>query len=365
MFKRFLLLVVTIPTLLGFTNTIVSCKLDLEPEVLIVTSYENAHQQSSEDKIIFQKLQEIYGEKVVTAIFSYEDANKYADIFISLITKFNLKKVFILDPSFINYLPKTSDEAEPNNALVRVLQQYTNVDFYFFNNQISDTVKQTNNIYEFRFDVGNKATPTPALTYGAAAAKHFYEQITDDSGAIDTNKYNFDVNRAGQWVVRVGMLNNIGSAYQEKVIEDFKTNLASNVPNNTIYEYYSLDLDITNVYSFKNSQLVKEGATFLYNSDYVNFIFNSNYWYNNAIVQAASSATQTKTTAFIANSVTDKDDYKYKGVNYMVFAYNLDLSILEHTTNNKFPTDFEVVDDAPEKEHAYGLNSNLNFVDGD
>lgn len=363
MFKRFLLLVVSIPALLGFTSSIVACKWDLSPEVLLVTSYENAQEQSSEDKIIYQKLQSIYGHNLVTAMFSIVDDNTYATIFSNLITKFNLKKIFILDPKFVDYLPKTSENETPSTNLVRTLQQYANVDFYFFNNQISNNVKITNNIYEFRYDTANKANASPT-SYGALAAKHFYEQITV-GGNINTDKYNFDVDPDdSKWVIRIGLLNNIGSAYQQKVVDDFLASLDANLPTNTKYEYYALNLRISNSYTPSNVQIVEQAASWLYENDHVNFIFNSNYWYNNAIAHATSSANQSKTTKFIANSVTDKNDYKYKGGNYLLFAYNLDLTILEATKDNSFPATSQVTDDAPEKNNAYGLNDNLTFVDG-
>lgn len=363
MFKRFLLLVVTIPALLGFTSKIVACQWDLDPKVLLVTSYENAQEQATEDKIVYQKLQSVYGHKLLTAIFNAADDNTYANILSNLIIKFDLKKIFILDPKFATYLPKDSTNEAPNTNLIRVLQQYTNVDFYFFNNQISNNVKNTSNIYEFRFDTPNKEQPNPQ-TYGALAAKHFYDQITKEDGTINTDKYNFDVALDGKWIVRIGVLNNIGSSYQQKIVDDFLTNLGNNVPTNTKYKYYALNLKISNSYTPYNTQLVEQAASWLYQSDHVNFVFNSNYWYNNAIAHAASSADQQKTTKFIANSVTNKDDYKYKGGNYMLFAYNLNLAILDYTVDNSFSATLEVLDDAPERVHAYGLNDNLTFVDG-
>lgn len=363
MFKRFLLLVVAIPTFFGFTSTIVACQGDLSPEVLVVTSYENAEQQSSEDKLIFQKLRDVYGVNVVTAVFSPLDDNTYAIIFANLINKFNLKKVFILDPKFVSYLPKDSSNPRPNSNLIRVLQQFSNVDFYFFNNQIANSVKVTNNIYEFRYDTPNKAKPS-ATTYGVAAAKHFYEQITDGSGKIDTDRFNFDVDETGKWIVRIGTINNSGNPKQEKVMKDFLAELVNNVPANTKYEYYAFDVSISNSYNNANAQIIEQAASFLYQYDHVNFVFNNNYWYNNAIAHAASSAKQTKTVKFVANSVVNAKDYEYKNGNYLLFAYNLDLDFLTYTKDNQFPNDLAVADDAPEKDHAYGLNENLTFVDG-
>lgn len=370
MFKRFLLLVVTIPTLLGFTSSIVACKAELTPQVLLITSYEHAQERSSEDKIIYQKLRAIYGANLVTAIFSHEDDNTYANILVSLITKFNLKKVYILDPAFITYLPKVSSESQPNSNLIRVLEQFSNVDFFFFNNQIANTIKNTNNIYEFRFDTGNKEQPNPKLSYGAAVAKHFYHELTDDLNRINIDRYNFDVDSEGKWVVRIGVINNIGDDYQQKMIEDFTKalELNENVPLDTRYEFYELNLtNISNSYSADNIRLVEEASKLLYQQNYVNFIFNSNYWYNEAIAHAASTTAAisryTKTIKFIANSVTNKDDYKYQGVNYMMFSYYLDFSILGHTVDNSLPEGYQVVDDAPENFHAYGVNNNLNFVD--
>lgn len=364
MFKRFLLLVVAIPTFFGFSSTIVACQGDLSPEVLVVTSYENAVQQASEDKLIFQELQDVYGANLVTAAFSPLDDNTYAIIFANLINKFNLKKVFVLDPKFVGYLPKDSSDTRPNSNLVRVLQQFSNVDFYFFNNQIANSIKVTNNIYEFRYNTPSKAKPTP-ITYGAAAAKYFYEQITDGSGNIDTNRFNLDVDNRGQWIVRIGTINNSGRPDQEKVIKDFLTELANNVPTNTKYEYYAFDVNIANSYNNANAEIMEQAASFLYQYDHVNFVFNSNYWYNNAIAHAASSSKQTKTAKFIANSVVNAKDYEYKDRNYLLFAYNLDLEFLTYTKTNQFPDVLAVADDAPEKDHAYGLNENLTFIDGD
>lgn len=47
----------------------------------------------------------------------------------------------------------------------------------------------------------------------------------------------------------------------------------------------------------------------------------------------------------------------------MMFSYYLDFSILGYTVDNSLPEGYQVVDDAPENFHAYGVNSNLNFVD--
>lgn len=363
MFKRFLLLVIAIPTFFGFSSTIVACQGDLSPEVLVVTSYENAEQQASEDKLIFQKLRDIYGGNLVTAIFSPLDDNTYAIIFANLINKFNLKKVFILDPKFVAYLPKDNSDTRPNSNLIRVLQQFSNVDFYFFNNQIANSIKVTNNIYEFRYDTPNKEKLSPT-TYGAAAAKHFYEQITKEDGSINTDRFNFDVDNRGQWIVRIGTINNSGSLNQEKIMKDFLRALANNVPTNTRYEYYAFDVSISNSYNNANAQIVEQAASFLYQYDHVNFVFNNNYWYNNAIAHAASSSKRTKTVKFIANNVTNAKDYEYQNGNYLLFAYNLDLAFLAYTVDNQFPANLAVADDAPEKDHAYGLNENLTFVDG-
>lgn len=368
MFKRFLLFIVTIPALMGFTASIVACSWDLNPDVLLITSYENGQEHITEDQIIYQKLRSIYGQKSISAIFSHQDDNFYANILQNLITKYNLKKVFILDPSFNDYLPKTSSDNLPNTNLVRVLHQFTNVDFYFFNNQIADSIKVTNNIYEFRFDMPNQGQPNPSLTYGATVAKHFYDQLVTSSGDIDTSRYNFDINNNAQWVIRIGVINNIGNNYQQKVIDDFKTALGSNVPNNTIYQYYSVDLKITNSYNSDNVKVVHEAANSLYQNNYVNFIFNSNSWYNDAIalsaIENSALPVYTKTIKFIVNSVSDKDTYKIRNKNYMMFSYNVDFIVLNNTVDNTIPDTYQVLDTAPEKFHAYGLNSNLNFVDG-
>lgn len=370
MLKRFLLLVVTIPTLLGFTSKIVACQWELNPKVLLITSYENAHEQSTEDKIIYQKLRSIYGKNVVTAVFSHEDDNTYANILINLINKFNLEKVFILDPSFIEYLPKTSSDKIFNSNLIRVLQYFTDVDFFFFNNQIADNIKITNNIYEFRFDSPNKDETNSYITYGASIAEHFYNQLVDDKGEIDTNKYNFETDSTdnNKWVVKIGILYNVGSAYHNKIIQDFVLGLIDNVPVNTKYLFYPIDLKLINSYNSDNASLVQQAASILYQHENVNFIFNSNYWYNNAIAYAASSSASiakiTKTIKFIASSVENKNDYKYQDVNYMLFSYNLDLEILDYTINNSFPEKYQVLDNAREKFHSYGLNNNLDFVDG-
>lgn len=368
MFKRFLLLVVTIPTLFGFTSSIIACQWDLNPDVLLITSYENAHEQTTEDQIIYQKLRSIYGNQAITAIFSHQDDNVYANILQNLITKFNLKKVFILDPSFNDYLPKTSSQELPNTSLIRVLQQFTNIDFYFFNNQIANTIKVTNNIYEFRFNNPSKDQANPP-TYGELLAQHFKTQlVVEGTEDIDTTKYNFDIDSQARWIIRIGVINNIGNSYQQKVIEQFIAALENNIPNNTVYQYHAIKLDITNSYNSDNVKIVEETANVLYQNNLVNFIFNSNYWYNNAIAHAAINTSSlggyTKTIKFITNSVMDKDTYKYQDKNYMMFSYNLDFAILDYTIDNSFPQGNEVPAGALENFHAYGLNNNLNFVDG-
>lgn len=77
----------------------------------------------------------------------------------------------------------------------------------------------------------------------------------------------------------------------------------------------------------------------------------------------SASKGYTKTMKFIASSVLDKNAYEYKDVNNMLFSYNLDFEILEYTTNNQFLEDNQVIDEAPEKFHSYGIN-NIIFLDG-
>lgn len=73
---------------------------------------------------------------------------------------------------------------------------------------------------------------------------------------------------------------NIGNVYHQKIIEDFcqALKLNENIPLDTKYEFYELNLNnISNSYSIDNIRLVEAAAKLLYQKNYVNFIFNSNY----------------------------------------------------------------------------------------
>ncbi|MDQ7982927.1 MAG: hypothetical protein REH79_01740 [Spiroplasma sp.] len=371
MLRRFLLLTVALPTLLGFSSKIIIYQWDLAPKVLLITSYEYAERQSSADQLIYHKLQDVYGDKVVTTVFSHGEDNTYAYILASLITRFNLKKVFILDPAFRNYLPSNSANKVNNSNLIRVLQEFTNVDFYFFNNQIANNVKVVaNNIYEFRFDEGNKEQPNPSLTYGASIAEHFVQQLIDsNTGEIAADKYNFDTNDNGQWVIKIGVINNIGNPYQQKVINEFVAALSSISIPKTVWDIKEREFKEFNLnYNFDNIQRIQTAALKFYQDERVNFIFNSNNWFNNAIAYAASHTTQkpeyTKTIKFIANNVFNKNDYQYQNINYMLFSYHLEIDVLKYTEENNIPDQYQVLDTAEENLRAYGLNNNLIFVDG-
>lgn len=369
MLKRFLLLIAGTPIILGFIGNIVACQWDLKPEVLVITSYKNAEQQNSEDQLIYHKLQEIYGNKVVATIFSDKDDNSYAYILANLIIRFNLKKIFILDPAFLKYLPRDSSEEVKNSNLIRVLEKFTNVDFYFFNNQIANSIKSiANNIYEFRFDTANQ-TQIP-VTYGAQIAEHFYQQlIIPETDEIDTNKYNFDTNEEAKWIIKIGIIKNIGNEYQQKVLDEFIDALNSNTPKDTVWEVKKIEFSQFNLnYSSDNVEQVQTIALKLYQDENVNFIFNTNNWFNNIIAYAASHTAQmleyTKTIKFITTNVFNKNNYKYKNINYMLFSYHLEIDILkELKENSEPPQGYQVLSNASENLHAYGLNDNLIFVD--
>lgn len=278
MFRYFLVLFAVFPVFSGFTSKIIACSLDLVPSVLLVTTFKNAQEKNSEDKIIYDKLKSIYKDNSVSVIFSNEDESTYISTLINLISKFNLKKVFILDSNFVSSLPKVSSESMVNTSLISFLQKYNNVDFYFFNNQIADTVKNSNNIYEFRFDTANKKQLDSTLSYGVEIARHFYEQLVDDSGSINTEKYNFTVDLDGYLIIKIGLINYIGNSYQQKILDDFKKALSDdkNIPKNTKYEFVEIAPNIINSYNNHNVQLIEEIANRMYQVSNTNFILNSN-----------------------------------------------------------------------------------------
>ena len=57
MLRRFLLLTIILPTLTTTASSISACSWDLEPTVLVLTSYEHAQHQNNNDQLVFKKLQ--------------------------------------------------------------------------------------------------------------------------------------------------------------------------------------------------------------------------------------------------------------------------------------------------------------------
>lgn len=374
MFRRLILLVMSVNFMSGLTLNTIACDWDLDPSVLLITSYNYAEKQISFDQLVYQQLKDHYGQRAVSATFNYQDDNSYAIILRNLIESYHLQKVFILDPSFINYLPHTTQTPTKSSNLIRLFQQFTNVQFYFFNNQIANNIKISSNIFEFRLNTANHDDLAP-ITYGKQIATNLYQQLTmsqgQQAGYVDSKKFKFDVDQDGHWVIKVGIINNIGNEYQQQIINQFREGLAlsANIPKDARYLIY--DINVKNPilsYNEKNISLVSQAAIKLYSINKVNFILNTNSWYNNAIDYAASYVNNllgySKTINFIGSSITDNKTYFVNNRDFLLFSYNVDLGFLDYTTENKLPDGLKVLLDAPERDNAFGINGALNFING-
>lgn len=133
MFRRFLLFTIILSTITTISSSIYAYIWNLQPIVLLITSYQQAQNQNIYDRLVYQKLQTFYGKGHVVTLFSSQDDNYYALTLRNFLSTYNIKKVYILNPSFQKYIPhqsKTSSYFTKN--LIRVLQQFQNVKFYFF-----------------------------------------------------------------------------------------------------------------------------------------------------------------------------------------------------------------------------------------
>src|SRR5436190_22134601 len=128
MLRRFLLLTIILPTLTTTASSISACSWDLEPTVLVLTSYEHAQHQNNNDQLVFKKLQKFFGNNHVTTLFSSQDDNHFATMLRSLLTTYNSKKVFVLNLSFQKYIPHSSNtDIYYTNNIVRVMHQFEDV----------------------------------------------------------------------------------------------------------------------------------------------------------------------------------------------------------------------------------------------
>lgn len=69
---------------------------------MLLTSYHQAQNQNTYDRLVYQKLQTLYGKDHVVTLFSAQDDNYYAIALRNFLSTYNIKKVFILNPSFKN-----------------------------------------------------------------------------------------------------------------------------------------------------------------------------------------------------------------------------------------------------------------------
>lgn len=368
MFRRFLILTVILPTLTTTVSSIFACSWNLEPTVLVLTSYEEAQYQNDNDQIIFKKLQTIYGNNHVVTLFTCQDDNQYANILRNFLTTYNIKKVFVLNPSFQKYLPHSSDiNSYYTNNIVRTMQQFQDVKFYFFNNIIADTVKVSNNIYDIRFNSAN-ATSLFNPEYGKQLAQHF---IANVAAGITSHEYSFDSDNNGHPVVKIGIINNIGIDYEQTILEQFKTEILHTV-SRVIYKIIEVNptnnFVTSNVHSSDGIRAVKQISQELYEHKSVNFIVNTNSWYNSIISYSASliatRPTFKKTIKFIGCDVSNKNDYVYDNNNYLAFSFTTGLEIIDETWKSEIDVKYKIIPalKLPEsKNKTYGVN-NIIFI---
>ena len=366
MFRYFLLFTIILPIVTTISSNIYACTWNLQPIVLLITSYQQAQNQNTYDRLVYQKLQSLYGKDHVVTLFSSQDDNYYALMLINFLSTYNIKKVFILNPSFQKYIPhqsKTSNYSTKN--LIRVLQQFQNVKFYFLNNIIADTVKVNNNIYDIRYNSDN-VTSSP-LNYGSRIAKHFVDNV---HYGIINKKYNFDVDENGKLIIRIGIINNIGIDYDQTILDQFvKAINGVNDPKITYQMTFANPHDsfvTSNIYSADSVAGVGQIAQSLYEKNGVNFIINTNYWYNSIISYTAklisSRPTYSKTISFIGSDIINNNDYIYDDNNYLAFGFMTGLEIFDETFKKEINPNFKIIPSASESNiQTYGINT-INFT---
>ncbi|WP_425381358.1 hypothetical protein [Spiroplasma endosymbiont of Polydrusus pterygomalis] len=363
MFRRFLLFTIILPTVTTISSSIYACAWDLQPTVLLITSYHQAQNKNTYDRLVYQKLQNIYGKEHVVPWFNSQDDNYYAIALRNFLSTYNIKKVFILNPAFQKYMPHTSKTTSyATNNLIRVLQQFQYVKFYFFNNIIADTIKRNSNIYDIRYNSDNISSAP--FNYGNRIADHFVDNV---KMGIKDKKYNFDVDASGKSVVRIGIINNIGINYDQTILNQFVEEI--NNVNDTKIRYQIIfanphdNFVTSNIYSADSVTDVAQIAQSLYEMHGVNFIINTNYWYNNIIAYTArlisSRPTYSKTISFIGCNVISKDDYVYDNNNYLVFGFSTGLEIFDETEKKEIDPNLKIKPDtAPESSvQTYGINT--------
>lgn len=361
MFRRFLLFTIVLPTIATVSSSIYACAWNLQPTVLMITSYHQAQNQNTYDRLVYQKLQNIYGKDHVVAWFNSQDDNYYAVALRNFLSIYNIKEVFIFNPTFQKYMPHTSKtNSYTTNNLIRVLQQFQYVKFYFFNNIIANTIKHNSNIYDIRYNSDNVSTT--ALNYGNRIAKHFVDNVEE---GIMNKKYNFDVDDSGKSIVRIGIINNIGINYDQTILNQFVEEI-NNVNDSKITYQITFanpqdNFVTSNIYSADSVAGVGQIAQSLYEIHGVNFIVNTNYWYNNVIAYTArlisSRPMYNKTISFIGCNVVNKDDYIYDN-NYLAFGFGTGLEIFDEIGKGDINPNFKITSDAPESSvQTYGINT--------
>ncbi|WP_375317723.1 hypothetical protein [Spiroplasma endosymbiont of Virgichneumon dumeticola] len=370
MFRRFLIVAITLPTLTTTASSLFACSWNLEPTVLMLSSYENSQYQNDSDQIIFKKLQTIYGNNHVVTLFTSQDDNQYATMLRNFLTTYNIKKVFVLNPSFQKYLPHSNDtNVYYTSNIVRVMQQFQDVRFYFFKNIIADLVKVNNNVYDIRFNSANATSPINP-DFGKQLAQHFVANI---QAGIANSEYSFDSDLNGHSIVKIGVINNIGIAYDQKILEQFKTEIEiiNTTSRSVIYKIIEVNTHnnfvTSNVHSSDGIRAVGEIAQELYEHHGVNFIVNTNSWYNNIISHSASliatRSTFSKTIKFIGYDVINKNDYVYDNNNYLAFSFSAGLEIIDETVKSEIDVKYKITPNLglPEsKTQTYGVNL-INF----
>lgn len=362
MFRRFLLFTIILPTVTTISSSVYACAWNLEPTVLLITSYQQAQNKNTYDRIVYQKLQNIYGKNHVIPWFSSQDDNYYAITLKNFLSIYSIKKVFILNPTFQKYIPHTSkNNSYATNNLIRVLQQFQDVKFYFFNNIIADAIKRNSNIYDIRFNSDNVSSSS--TNYGSRIAEHFIDNVT---AGINGKKYHFDVDDSGKPIVKIGIINNIGINYDQTILNQFVEEINNvndaKITYQIIFANPEDNFVTSNIYSADSVTAVAQIAQSLYEIYGVNFIINTDYWYNNIIAYIArlisSRPTYSKTISFIGCNIVNKTDYVYDDNNYLAFGFNTDLEIFDETANEEINPKFKIKSDAPESNvQTYGINT--------
>lgn len=332
--------------MLNLALVVSSCSWNKTIDTLVLTSYNDANNESGYDYLITQELKN-EGKSVATVYLDSGTSN-YAQVLTSLLNdNHSIVQVYVLDQQF--YIGLINSQV--NNSLMKVINIFNNVNFYLFNSNLNETQLSVNNLYQFNL---NKDKNQIVENYGTLIANNFYSMLSQEN-----NNYLFATDKNGNKIVKIGFIKD-KSLYQNDIKNQFKTSLSNLFKNNNnfTFQFYCINNNhpLVDNYNNYNNQLALQYAQSLYAQYHVNFILNTNSWYNNVISFATSNAAKNThyTTKFISSNVVNINNYFKFNSNVLMFSYYLDYSFLNYSLEQL--KKYEIFT------NSYDINSNIKFV---